>query len=470
MRSDNLKRLLLHATVASVIALSGSLTIATPAATVQAVEVTGTLTVTAGSLWTYSSPDWNARAQVVNAGATFTIAERITVAGRAMYRLTTGFYITANPTYVNAEETPVVSVPAPAPVVTKTTTVNLNLRSGPGTQHSILVTMPSGSTVDVLESADGWDKVRFGDRIGWASASFLSTASSLAPPDAPAPPAPEEPVNPPMVETVMKSTTHNLNLRSGPGTGFQRLLTIPQGALVEVLESSGGWDKVRYQGTEGWASATYLVLQTATPTDPPPVEAPAPAPAPVAVGSFKSTTHSLNLRSGPNTSFERILTMPQGSRVHILETQAGWDKVVYDGIVGWASSTYLAALPSDVTGTDIISFASTLLGIPYTWGGNTPEQGFDCSGYVRYIYAQFGVALPRTSSSQAGAGIAVSMEELRPGDILYFGNNGSVNHTALYVGGNRMIHAPSPGKFVEIIDMTWHVRNYQNVGARRILE
>lgn len=174
------------------------------------------------------------------------------------------------------------------------------------------------------------------------------------------------------------------------------------------------------------------------------------------------------MRSGNTTGHSVILTIPKGSRVEVVSSSNGWDQVIYNGKTGWASATYMSVASSKVTGEDIVNYAKTFLGIRYTWGGNTPAEGFDCSGLIKYVFAHYGHSTPRVSRDQAKHGTAVSMDALQPGDLVYFGN-GTVSHIGIYVGGNQMLHAPQPGKNVEIKDMTWHLNNYSTVGARRYM-
>lgn len=87
------------------------------------------------------------------------------------------------------------------------------------------------------------------------------------------------------------------------------------------------------------------------------------------------------------------------------------------------------------------------IGVPYKWGGSSPRSGFDCSGFVQYIYGSQGVDLPRTSRQMAGAGIGVSdaVRSLAVGDLMLFAQNGRINHVAIYAGGGRIIHSSSSG-------------------------
>jgi murein DD-endopeptidase len=88
------------------------------------------------------------------------------------------------------------------------------------------------------------------------------------------------------------------------------------------------------------------------------------------------------------------------------------------------------------------------VGVPYRWGGTSPSGGFDCSGLVYWAYGKLGVEVPHSSYALAGIGRRVPRSRLRPGDILIFSGYG---HVGLFVGRNRMVHAPSSGKLVEVV-------------------
>jgi len=448
MKNLNLKKLTATAILASVISTSGGTFIGKETALVSAAEVSGSITVTTSSLWTYGSADWNARTQIVNRGATFTLSEKLIVNGKEMYGLTNGSYITANPAYISANEVAAVSG------AYKITTENLNMRTGNSTLYGIILTIPKGSNVEVLSTVNGWDQVIYNGRTGWASSQYL-TGSSVA---APTPAAPAQSV-------TVKTTTFNLNMRTGTSTGHSIILTIPQGARVEVIASSNGWDQVNYNGKTGWVSSQYLTGSSVAA----PAPAPAPAPTPVQSTTYKTTTNNLNMRTGSSTGHSIILTIPQGAQVEVLATSNGWAQVNYNGKTGWTSAEYLTDAARSVNGQDIVDYAKSFLGVKYTWGGNTPQEGFDCSGLVKYVYAHFGITTPRVSRSQATFGEEVSMNALQPGDLVYFGRD-TVSHIGIYVGGNNMIHAPEPGKNVEIKDMSWHRSYYSIVGARRYIK
>ncbi len=104
-------------------------------------------------------------------------------------------------------------------------------------------------------------------------------------------------------------------------------------------------------------------------------------------------------------------------------------------------------VPAGVAGA--IQAAMSQRGVPYVWGGETPGVGFDCSGLVQWSFAQAGISLPRTSGAQYAATTHISLADMQPGDLLFYGPSGS-DHVAIYLGGGSMIEAPYTGAVVWI--------------------
>jgi cell wall-associated NlpC family hydrolase len=130
--------------------------------------------------------------------------------------------------------------------------------------------------------------------------------------------------------------------------------------------------------------------------------------------------------------------------------------------------------PASSAASRVLRSADAYVGVRYVWGGNTPSQGFDCSGFTKYIFAKYGVTLPRTSREQVRAGNAVAPDfrELRPGDIMLFAEPGeAISHVAIYVGDGRIIHSASSIGGVGYSDLNaggeWFYQNF--VAARRVL-
>lgn len=108
----------------------------------------------------------------------------------------------------------------------------------------------------------------------------------------------------------------------------------------------------------------------------------------------------------------------------------------------------------------LVVYAAKFLGVRYVWGGNTPN-GFDCSGFTKYVYSHFGVHLNRVAIDQAKQGVHISKADLRPGDLVFFGS--PIHHVGIYVGNNSFIHAPRTG---DVIRITLLTRNDFRFGTR----
>lgn len=124
-----------------------------------------------------------------------------------------------------------------------------------------------------------------------------------------------------------------------------------------------------------------------------------------------------------------------------------------------------------VNGAELMEWAKQWAGTPYVWGGNSLSSGVDCSGLVQQVYKHFGINVTRTTYSQIGEGKSVGMNQLQAGDMVFFDTNPETkgpDHVGLYLGDGKMLHAPRPGKSVEITDMTNGY--YQNafMGGRRV--
>ncbi|QHT56871.1 glycoside hydrolase [Cellulomonas sp. H30R-01] len=102
-----------------------------------------------------------------------------------------------------------------------------------------------------------------------------------------------------------------------------------------------------------------------------------------------------------------------------------------------------APIPQSVAGNAVLEIAARYVGVPYVSGGSSPA-GFDCSGFVSYVYAQLGVSLPRTSSGIKAAATVISRDQAQPGDLIW-----SPGHISIYAGGNQQIDSPRPGKTVQ---------------------
>jgi cell wall-associated NlpC family hydrolase len=163
----------------------------------------------------------------------------------------------------------------------------------------------------------------------------------------------------------------------------------------------------------------------------------------------------------------RQLQMAQAAQARLAQHHQAAQAAVLDTVVGISAVTPQAdtVVAPPPTHGGAVGMAMSQLGTPYVWGGGAPG-GFDCSGLVMWAYAQVGVSLPHSTYAQYGMGVAVSQDQLAPGDLVFFDGLG---HVGMYIGGGQFVHAPHTGDVVKISSLSegWYSSTY--VGARRIL-
>ncbi len=192
------------------------------------------------------------------------------------------------------------------------------------------------------------------------------------------------------------------------------------------------------------------------------------------------TASVLNIRSAPSTESEVIGQVVAGDELWLLEiVDETWVKVALgEDRQGYVARAYLAVSRDAVRlgsrsgrrpvgEPAVVEYAKQFIGVPYVYGGSSPS-GFDCSGFVKYVYSHFGVELTRTSYSQVHEGTYVPRSELMPGDLVFFGSASNVHHVGIYVSDGNFIHAPTPGKTVRIETLNSGYYNDRYYTARRV--
>lgn len=296
-------------------------------------------------------------------------------------------------------------------------------------------------------------------------------------------------------------TVYALNIRKGPSTSYERIGSLTEGQKVTVTSTaSNGWYKIKTaSGKVGYVSPDYLRVSSTDSTND---DNQSSHKGTYVVKTYskisrvgKVSVSSLNLRTGPSTSYSKKGSLQKGNVVGILKQYSnGWYQVkLKSGTKGYVDGTYLritSGTSSDLrsgsssTGKEdnnggtvsssrvqaVINMVKRQVGKPYVYGAAGPNS-FDCSGLTYYCYKNAaGISLNRSSIGQASNGRYVSKSQLKPGDLVFF-NSGTnrIHHVGMYVGNGQFIHAPSPGKSVKYENLysSYYVKGY--VTARRII-
>jgi uncharacterized protein YgiM (DUF1202 family) len=390
------------------------------------------------------------------------------------------------------------------------------VRENPDPEADITGVVPRGKKVDVYVSRDGWYRVEYKDLSGWVQAECITvegesdcegycrvTEDKLAlreSPDKKSGKLEKIPegivlqvthktddgkwyavtynghtgyVNSKYVEDVEQCTegyvqtmASSLSLRTGAGSSFARLVTIPQGKVLPVSGTVGDWYEVKYGKFTGYVSGAFV---SATTED-----------------GFRAYPDYLEImsddvpvREEPNEEADELENLEKGTLLAIQGIKDGWYQVTYNGETGYVNAEQAergteaadqaaeqaaaaieaggeAMTQSNGGGSSILDYASQFIGNPYVWGGTSLTGGADCSGFVKSVLAHFGIDVPHSSASIRGCGRQVSESEMQPGDIVCYSG-----HVGIYAGDGRLLSAL--GKKYGITYNSVHYKNILSV-------
>lgn len=292
-------------------------------------------------------------------------------------------------------------------------TTTLNIRKKGSINAKIVGKMKKGNIATVLKKGSEWSKVRSGNVTGYVKNQYLVFGDEI------------ENFAKQNVKKVAKVQTETLRVRKKASTDSKIVTLVSEDDKLKVKKQTDDWAKVKVDGQTGYVSKDYAKV-----------------------------TYSF----GKAKSMKQIQAEQEAKEAKKRAEEAARSKSVSTTSSG-----------SSATGSRIASYAQQFVGNPYRYGGNSLTNGIDCSGFTQQIMAKFGYSISRTSSSQSGDGRAVSTSNLRAGDLVFYGDGGSIDHVALYIGGGQVVHAsnsaPYPRGGIKISNV-----NYRTpICARRII-
>ncbi len=262
-----------------------------------------------------------------------------------------------------------------------------------------------------------------------------------------------------------------LRLRSEPNTSSTTLTIARYGDSVVVISRHGDWCKVNYNLEIGYMHSDYLTLKDRENVD-------------LGTGAIDGSV--VNMRERPTTDSAIVTQLRRNDKVDIFGFNCGWYKVNANGKIGYIRSDLVELLeipaenygatteskPSTESVTDgskIATYAQGFVGCPYVYGGTSPS-GFDCSGFVQYVYRQFGISINRTATAQLSNGYRVERSAMRPGDLVFFGYGSTASHVGIYIGNGKFVHAQNSNTGVVITDLSVSYYDNRFLCARRIVD
>ena len=350
----------------------------------------------------------------------------------------------------------------------------VRLRSGPSTSSSILGEYNTGTSLTINGTSGEWTSVTINGKDGYVYSTYVSKGTVVpAPTPEPTPvPTPEPTPTPaPVTEETGYINGDYVRFRTGPSTSDSIIDTYNKGKELTITGTSGDWTAVTIDGKSGYVYSQYVTTTN-------------PNAGSSSGGSTITSTEKDGYIKGNNVRFRSAASMSAsilgeynyGTALKITGVSGDWTAVTINGQAGYVYSQYVAEGTISVNGggnssdlgNQIAQYALQYVGYPYVWGGTTPA-GFDCSGFVQYVYKQFGYTLNRIACDQALNGVAVDINALQPGDVLcFYSGSNYIGHVGIYIGDNKFVHASTSTTGVIISELSGY---YYNRGfiARRIV-
>lgn len=306
----------------------------------------------------------------------------------------------------------------------------VNVRQEPDTESEILGKLYDKSAATVLETTeDGWYRITSGNVNGYVKAEYVVVG--------------DEELARSVGTRLATVTTTTLFVRTEPTTEAKVLTMLPDGDDVVVTdESTEGWAKVSTADGDGYVALDYVTLSTEYIH----AESKAEEEARLAreeaerQAAARAAEEARKAREAEaaRAAAEQEAARKAAEKQEVKKSGAGSSAAAGGSSTGSGSgsSAGQSAQTASSNGQAVVDYARQFLGNPYVYGGNSLTSGTDCSGFVKGVYAAFGINLPRTSSEQRSVGYAVSLSEIQPGDIVCYSG-----HVGIYAGNNTLIHA-----------------------------
>ncbi|NUF97539.1 C40 family peptidase [Lactobacillus mellis] len=308
----------------------------------------------------------------------------------------------------------------------------------------------------------------------WVSSQYITPASEDTQPTATSSPASKASAATPVRTITINYQGGATTVWSQPNFRQHTGKYLPYGTIVAVINQKTVNGAVWYQlADQGWVPAEYATFNQAKTTAVQPAAATTtdtagsnavadsnPAPAASAAQPAANTPAAATSSTNNDAAATPAPTAPVQPTANTGAAAAQ--------PVAMASSTPTAAVNTNQNRTSVASSTATnnnaaetvvaaalsQVGTPYVWGGATPGQGLDCSGLVQYAYGKANVALSHYTVAQESAGRQVSLSDLQPGDIIFWGGVGASYHDAIYIGNGQYVHAPQPGETVKVASIS----------------
>ncbi len=305
----------------------------------------------------------------------------------------------------------------------------VNIRKEPSTESEIVGKLYNGCAADILEWLEGdWVRIVSGDVEGYIASNYLATGKEA-----------EKLVDKYAEKYATVARTQTLRVREQPSTESRTLELIPLGERFPVIKEYEEWAEIlistddRGRDFSGFVHKDYIDIEVIFKK---------------AISIEEEQRLIRQQQEAERAEAERLQRLAEEQERKRLEEERRKEeerKAAEEKKQSSTSTSGGGGSSGSALGIEIANYAQKFVGNRYVWGGTSLTKGADCSGFVYTIYKQFGYDIPRVSRDQAkSAGRKVDISERQPGDLIFYRDNKDVvNHVALYIGDDKIVHAAS---------------------------
>lgn len=372
----------------------------------------------------------------------------------------------------------------------KNVSSSLRVRSGAGTNHSVVGYLSNGDKFKILEKSGSWYKINGNGTIGYVHSDYVAIVGESSNNNNSNSSNNNHETSEKSIGKVINISS-NLRIRNAPSTNSSVVGYLLNGQTFNITGKSGSFYKINHNGTTGYVHQDYVQIVGSGNSSNNGNSNSGSESAVNQYGKLVNVSTSLRLRKEPNTSSSVIGYLVPGEVFKIESKHGDWYKVNSNGKTGYASADYIRIVDKNsetstsATTENLINILKAQIGSPYMWGGkgefittdsirmfkntfpneaaqgkydipskyiNSGYRAFDCSGLFYWGFKQIGINIGGSTYSQINNGREVSVNDARPGDLLFYGN---LQHVGMYLGDGKWIEAPKSHDYVKIANVPW---------------
>jgi len=306
----------------------------------------------------------------------------------------------------------------------------VNIRSKASEDSKILGKMYHNSSATILEEAGDWYKIKSGSVSGYIKSEYLITGAKA------------EALAKSIGTRIASVTATTLKIRKAANIEAPVITLVSLGEELTVIKVVDDWVKVSVNDEFGFVSDEYVELRTEFEE----------------AISIEEEQERLEAEEAVSIEREQARLQEETAREEREQSQSirtfSTEKAS-SNLTNTSNTAKSVSSNSDEANTSsirkqLVEYALQFEGNPYVWGGTSLNNGVDCSGFTQSVFRDNGISIPRTSRSQATNGRKVSVDNIKPGDLIFYAKNSMINHVALYIGNGKVISASSPSTGIRI--------------------